>query len=433
MEKAERATAEDGPGADPPGTAKGPAGRECARGGWAELLRNRRFLLLEATGACASAGYAVYSVSVLFLAYGLSGDLAIAGLVLFVEYGVYTLTFLVAPIVDRVRDKRSVLLACLPTMAACAVALALALRAGVLSVPLLLGLVLALAVLWDFVWAVLMIAPRLVVERRRLFVADGLASVLSVGSRIGGYAGGGALLFFVGPYGGASAYAVLLLAALVAAVPLSLPVGRPPRTPLTESFRAGWAEFRGEAGRALRPFAGVETVVGFFAAVPPLLVTGIAYARFADPTAAYALLVTVYALGGSVAGVLVGHLNPRRSVGRLLVLMPVVAGALLLLLAPFSLPIGLAAGLLGGVGAALSVRYTAKYAWVQASYPPEILGRLTANLYLFTGAAGSFAVLLVGSLSARLPLVTLADTTGVGLLAGGGLALVLPAVRRMAF
>jgi hypothetical protein len=403
------------------------------RGTWAGLLRNRRFLLLTTSGACAGAGYAVYTVSVLFVAYGLTGNLLIAGATLFLETGVYTLTFLLAPLVDRARDKRSILLACYPVQAAAAGVLAWALHAGVLSVPLLLVLVLVLAVGWDFVWAVFNVAPRIVLPKDQLFLGDSLGSLVSTGTQVGGYAGGGALLYFVGPYGGAAAYLVLLIAAALLTVPLALTVERPPRTPFWETFRGGWDEFRGAAGRTLRELGALEAYLGFFAAVVPLLITAIAYQRFAHPAAVYGLLVTAAALGGSVAGVGVGALNPRRSVGAILALAPLTAGALCLGLAALPADIVPIAAALAGLGGALTVRYTAKYVWLQGTYPPELLGRLSANLYLFTGASGTAAVLVYGALSLRLPLGALELLTGVGLLVGGAGVLALPSVRRLAF
>ena len=410
-----------------------PTDAEYRHGGWKQLLGNRRFLLFEATSAFAGAGYAVYSVSVLFLAYGLTGNLLIAGLVLFIEYGVYTATFLFAPLVDRARDKRTILLACYPVQAAAATILAVALRTGTLSTPLLLGLVFVLAVMWDFVWAVFMIAPPIVLPKRLLFAGDAFGNALSVGTQVGGYAGGGALLYFIGPYGGASAYAVLLVAAALAAVPLALPVDQPPQTRFWETFRRGWDSFRGNAGRALRSLAAVDAVLGFFAVVPPLLIPAIAYQRFSDPAAVYGPLVTAYALGGSFAAIAVGQWNPRRSVGRILVLAPLLGGLGVLALDPFSVSAWTVGGLLAGVGATYSVRNSAKYSWVQGSYASETLGRLVSNLYLFTGISGTIAVLLVGSLSTEVPLVALELLTGLGLIAGGLFALASRSVRRMAF
>ena len=317
--------------------------------------------------------------------------------------------------------------------AVAATTLAITLRTGTLSTPLLLVLVFVLAVMGDFVWAVLMIAPPLVLPKRLLFAGDAFGNVLSVGTQVGGYTGGGALLYFVGPYGGASAYAVLLLAAALAAVPLALPVDQPPRTRFWETFRRGWDGFRGNAGRVLRTLAAVDVVLGFFAAVPPLLIPAIAYQRFSDPAAVYGPLVTAYALGGSFAAIAVGQWNPRRSVGRILVIAPLLGGLAVVALDPFSVSAWVVGGLLAGIGATYSVRYSAKYSWVQGSYASETLGRLVSNLYLFTGVSGTIAVLLVGSLSTHVSLVTLELVTGLGLVAGGLLALASRSVRRMAF
>jgi hypothetical protein len=407
--------------------------REFQRGGWTELLRNRRFLFLETSSSLAGAGYAVYSVSVLFLAYRITGNLVIAGIVLFIEYGVYTATFLVAPFVDRARDKRTILLICYPIQAAAAAALGFGIRTGTLSVPQLLGLVLVLALLWDFVWAVFMVAPRIVLERRQLFVADGFSSAVSVGTQVGGYAGGAGLLYFIGPYGGAFAYVVLLLGALAAAIPLSLSIEHPPTSRFWETFRSGWDSFRETAGNSLRQLAGLEVLEGFFAAVPPLLITAVAFERFSAPAAAYGPLITAYTVGGSVAGIGVGHFNPRRAVGWLLIGGPVVGGLLVLALAPAPPSIGVLGILLAGVGAAFTIRYSAKTSWVQASFPTESLGRIISNLYLFTGFAGSIAVLLVGLLSGVLSLTDLIVLDGAGLVLAGGIALGLPFIRRLSF
>jgi hypothetical protein len=406
---------------------------EYRRGGWIEVLRNRRFLLLETTGSLAGAGYAVYSVSVLFLAYGITGNLVVAGAVLFIEYGVYSATFLVAPLVDRARNKRTILLLCYPGQIAAAGALGLALETGTLSVPLLFGLVLVLAVLWDFVWAVFMIAPRLVLEKRQLFLGQGVSGALAVGTQVGGYAGGGALLFLVGPTGGAYAYAVLLLAAAASAIPLSLPADVAPFEPFWASFRRGWDSFRGRVGAPLRRLAALELFHGFFVAVPPLLITAVAYQRFADPSAAYGPLVTLYAVGGSLAGIGLGQLNPRRSVGWLLVITPMVGGLLVggLASAPGSLVLfGI---LFAIIGASITIRYSAKYSWVQASFPTGSLGRIVSNLYLFTGLSGTAAVLAVGLLSTSVPLPDLEVLDGTGLVLAGAIALTIPFVRRLSF
>lgn len=85
--------------------------------GYLDLFRNRRFALGITSSGLAWGGYAVYEVSVLLLSYRISHSLAIAGLVLLVEFGAYSVTFIAGPTVDRARNLRTVLLfgtACRP-------------------------------------------------------------------------------------------------------------------------------------------------------------------------------------------------------------------------------------------------------------------------------------------------------------------------------
>ena len=408
-------------------------GRAPRREAWGEVLRNPRFLLLEASGALSSAGYSIYAVTVLYLAYGLTGNLLVVGIALFLEYGIYALTFLFAPLVDRAKDKRTILLVCFPIQAATAGLLALELARGTLTIPFLLAAVAVLAIFWDLAWAVYMIAPRLVVGKDRLFAASGVSSALGVGTRIAGYAGGGALVYFVGAQGGAATYAILLVLATLVTVPLALRGASAPDEPFWRAFVRGWAAFRGRVGRPLRQFAGLEVVYGFFAALPPLLLTEIAYERFADPSAAYALLIVLYVLGGSAAGIVVGHFNPRRSVGLLIVLAPVLAGGATLALLAVPTDVVLIGGLLAVVDAAISARYEAKYAWVQAVFPPQQLGRAVSNIYLFTGISSAVAAVSIGVVSTTIGPDGVVALVGLGFLASAGIAVAIPFVRRMRF
>lgn len=277
------------------------------------------------------------------------------------------------------------------------------------------------------------VAPPVVVPKDQIFVADALGSVVSVGTQVGGCAAGGALVYLVGPFGGASLYSALLVAATAFSVPLSLVVPASPRTPFWETFRTGWRSFRGAAGRALSELAALEVWMGFFAAVPPRLITAVAYQRFSSPSDVYGPLVTAFAIGGSAAGVWIGHVNPRRHIGTLLVLAPLAAGACVLALSGPATPVVAVALLFAGAGAGLATVGGLPYTWMQGTYPPELLGRLSRNLYLFTGTSATVAVVLVGVLSVGVALGTLIRVDGVGLLVGGAVAFALPRVRRMAF
>src|SRR5580658_5132693 len=132
---------------EPPPTAPRPA-----LSGYRSVLRNRRFLLFEGSSILASTGYAVYSISIPWIAFLNTGSFFVVGIVLFLELGVYALTFVFAPLVDRAADKRIIFLIGYPIQAVAAVVLAYTASRGELSLGLLLVLVVVLAVAWDFEW-----------------------------------------------------------------------------------------------------------------------------------------------------------------------------------------------------------------------------------------------------------------------------------------
>src|SRR5207253_9798923 len=71
-----------------------------------ELLRNRTFLLFQARGTLSNVSYTLYVGTILWLTYRLSGGIFLSGVVIGVQTLVFTLTFLISPLVDRLYDKR---------------------------------------------------------------------------------------------------------------------------------------------------------------------------------------------------------------------------------------------------------------------------------------------------------------------------------------
>ncbi|MGI0068157.1 MAG: MFS transporter, partial [Thermoplasmata archaeon] len=229
------------------------------------------------------------------------------------------------------------------------------------------------------------------------------------------------------------AYALLLLAAALVTIPLSLRLETSTTEAFWASFRKGWASFQGRAARPLRQFLGVESIYGFFVAVPPLLITAIAYEWFGDPASAYSILVTLYVVGGAIGGVIVGHYNPRRSVGVLLIVAPLVIGIAMLLLLAAPVELVALGALLALADAFISIRYTAKYSWVRATFDPEELGRAVANIYFFTGVSSSVAALTIGVLSTAIGLDGVIVVAGGGLLVAAAVAAAVPFIRTMRY
>lgn len=397
------------------------------------LLKDRTFLLLEARGTAANVGYSVYLGTVLWLSFELTGGIFLAGIVVGLETAVYALTFLAGPLVDRVLDKRSVYLIAYPIQAGAALGLGVAYLAHALTVPLLLLLVVLLAVLWDFTWAADMAATRLLFGSDRLFAVSGLGTALGGAADVAMYLLAGLTLAVLGIAGGSLLYASLLGAGAVAAAFLAIPTPRAFRGTYAQALSQGWSMYRGPSGRPLRHLAAFQLVFGFFTPAPLLLLTLLVGAGLAGSQGAFATLYVAYLVGGIVVGLVLGHANPRKRVGALAVAG--LAGLGLALgaaaLAVGDLPLGLV--LWGVIGGAATARTTAVALFVQGRFAPEMLGRLSANNYVFNGVAGAAGAVAFGELSTVLTPLSLTWIAVVGLLAAAGFGLALPEMRRLAF
>ncbi|MGA8603470.1 MAG: hypothetical protein WB788_00170 [Thermoplasmata archaeon] len=406
---------------------------ERMRGGYGELLRNRRWLLWEVSATAATVGYSVYAISIPWFAYQVSGSFLVVGLVLFAEVGIYSLTFLVGPLVDRAQNKRTVYIACYPAQAVAAAVLGLAIGEGFLSLPLLFGLIAFISLLWDFTWAANNVTPRLLLNPDQLFRAQGLGTLLGGATQLGGFSGGALIVVVVGPSGGLLLYAAFLAAATFLVIPLSIPSPAQPKAAYLADFREGWKYFSGKSGSALRQLASVELVRGFFSTAPTLLIVVVAARLFVGSTNAYGILFVSWVIGGIAIALFLGEWNPRRSIGWILIGSSTASG---LLVAAAVWP-GLAllpAATIWFLFGASGTAYTAVlYVYLRGAYPPVVIGRITANLYLFTGTAGAIGAFVLGTVAGVWSPVEFGLLFAAGLMATGALLLILPGIRRLVF
>jgi hypothetical protein len=400
-----------------------------------ELLQNRSFLAFLLSLALGEAGYAVYALGILWLALSVSGSAFITGVVLAVEFGIYALSFLVGPFVDRARDLRTIILVGYPAQGAFAVALGALALLDRLTVPLLLLLIVGLSLTWDFTWTALNAVPPRIVATDRLFLANGLAGAASGGNQIAGYAGGAALLLLVGSPGAAMLlYALLNVAAALCILPLRAPSGPRPPVRFLDAMRDGWRYLLRTTSPPLLSLVSFSAFEAFFSAAAPLLIAILTYRSFSDPSRAYALLFSAFAIGGIAGSFALGELAPRRRIAATLIVASAAEGILLalaILAAPsllWSFPAWVAVGF---VDVAF---YEVVLVFLQATTPGPLLGRTVANAYLFRGGSRALGALVLGAI-----LVVLAPGV-VGLLLAAvfvGVALVFPAVvpsvRRLAF
>ncbi len=406
---------------------------ETSPGRYRDLLHNRGFLLWVSSSEAANIGYAVYEITVLWLTYHLTSSFFLVGVVLFVEYGIYTLTFLFAPLVDRIANKQRILLLCYPLAAVTAASLGIAYSQGSLGVPLLLLLVGILAVFWDLLWAVAQVAPRLLVGADRLFLASGFSGAIGGANQIAGYSIGGALVLFVGPAEGAYLYAGLLALATALCVPLTLSSKPGAPSSFLQDFRAGWQYFRRRAEPSLWPLIVVSTIAGFFTASPGLLILDSSNTLFPDPALAYGILFTADVVGGVVAGLILGRLNPRTRIGGLLIGALIVAGGVMII-TPYAAP-SLLLSVVGWfvLGAGLTIHLTAKYNFLQGKFPPHALARIASNLFVFTGAAATAGAIVLGAVATQVSAIELGAFIGLGLLTAGLAGLASSGFRRLSY
>ena len=404
----------------------GPSG-----GRYRSVLANRQFLIFLGSSNAATVGYAVYSISIIWLAYATSHNFLVVGAVIFIEYACYTLTFLTGPVVDRVRNQRTIFVASYPIQAAAAAVIGLGMLYGFLSVGLLFGLVALISILWDMTWAAMNAAPGVLLAPDEQFAASGVSGAIGGVLTIAGYAVGGTLIILVGADGGMFLYAALLLAGAVMAIPLTIapPVG--PETSFSESFWEGWKLVVGGVGRPLLQLATIDSVEGFFAGAAPILITLLATATYHQSATGYGVLFTAFVAGGVAAGLVLGQWNPRAKVGWVMGAALGATGAAYILAVTVPALLWLGAVAWFAVGLTSSAYLDAKYAFFRGAVGPEKLGRVISNMYLFPGVTSSVGALVIAAVAVSGASVGLGVTVGAAFVAAGALGLALPGVRRM--
>ncbi len=401
--------------------------------GYRTVLRNRRFVLYLGMTAADNVGYSLSVVAVVWFAYQSSGNLLGASIVLILQSAVYACTFLFGPIVDRARDKRTVFAVSYGVQAASAIGLAWLNAVGGLTLAPLFVLVAVIAVAQDFSWVGTNVAPRLLLSRDEMFAAQGLSGAISGGNAIVGYAVGGTLLVVAGVEGTLVTYVILLVAATLLALPLSIPSAARERQAFARSFRDGWRRLADGPSRPLLQFAVVDTVRGFWINAPVLLITLLANVVFPDATLSYSALFVAMVVGEVTADLTLGRWNPRHLVGPILVatmFATAIAVALGVALPPMLLA---SAAAWFVVGFLIEAYYDAKYAYLRAAVDPEAIGRVTANLYLFPGILSAVGAAVLGALAGGVPPAVLGLVVAAGFVAAGVLGLALPGFRKMRY
>ena len=406
-----------------------------ASDGYGALFANRPYLAYLLAAALGDAGYAVYAIGILWLTLTVSGSAFVTSLVLGVEFGVYALSFLAGPFIDRRRDLRTVLLVGYPIQAVLAGALGVLALEGRLTVPILLVLVTTLSLTWDFTWTAYQAIPPRILPAGSLFRGGGLAGAISGGNAIAGYSAGGALILVAGSPGAAMLlYGLFNAGAAVVALWVHAPIGEGPVRTLAQEMREGWRYLSETRDPPMRPLIAWSTLQSLFSAGSVLLLTLLAYESFDHPSVSYGLLFTSFAVGGIGGSLVLGTIAPRRWVGLALAIAAALDGALLLLAVRAAPSLALSVPAWAAVGFIDGAFYSVLLVYLQATTPKRLVGRVTSNAYLFRGTSRALGVVFLGALAATLTLGQLGLLVGLFLIAAGiGVPAAIPRLRSLSF
>ncbi len=353
------------------------------------LLRNSKFIIFNARLSATNFGYTLYMITVPAYSYVLTNSILFTGLTLFVEYGIYSVTFWAGPLTDRMRDKRFIIMISEAGIGACSLLLGWLTLIGNIDRYTFLLLIGVIAFFWDIIWTADHSVLPLIVSEPELPKANGITSAVGNGHVAAGLVVGGFLFAFIGDYGSLILYgfSMFLAAILTIFVPLIVPEEE---RKLDPSFMSGWSYVL-KKNRNLLYFSIVIAFFSLFSNIPVLAMSGI-YAK--DLPVWYSISFSTFYIGAMLSGFAVGSYFPYRFIGRLLLLTYLATGVITLVAAfLISSPL---ADLLPwfALGFFFSVHTTVNSVYLQKVTVKEMLGRTASNLYTFRGittAAGSVA------------------------------------------
>ncbi len=353
------------------------------------LLRNGKFLIFNARLSATNFGYTLYMITVPAYSFVLTKSILFTGLALFVEYGIYSVTFWAGPITDRMKDKRFIIMLSEAGIGACSLFLAWLTLNGNVDRYTFLLLIGVIALFWDIIWTADHSVLPLIVSESELPKANGITNAVGNGHVAAGLAVGGFLFAFVGAYGSLLLYgfSMFLAAGLTLFVPLIVPENE---RILDSGFKSGW-KYILKNNRDLLYFSVIIAFFSMFSNIPVLAMSGI-YAE--NLPVWYSISFSTFYIGAMVSGFMVGAYFPSRHIGRLLLLTYLAAG-LVTLLAAYLIMSPLSDVLPWfTLGFFFSVHTTVNSVYIQKVTVKEMLGRTASNLYTFRGvttAAGSIA------------------------------------------
>lgn len=391
------------------------------------LLRNEKFLVFNARLSATNFGYTLYLITIPAYSYVLTKSIVFTGLSLFVEFGIYSVTFWAGPITDKVRDKRFVISLSEGGIGIVSLLLAWMMLLNNMDRYVFLFLIGIIALFWDIIWTADHSILPLIVKEEELGKANGITNAIGNGHVAAGLAVGGFLFAFVGAYGSMLLYSFsMFLAALLA---LFVPVIVPPdERKLGSGFLSGWS-YIFKKNRSLLKFSLVIAFFSVFSNVPVLAMAGI-YANTLPLW--YSISFSVFYIGAMASSFLAGNYFPHKQLGKSLLATFFASGILSCVAAALS-----GSPLLDvipwlALGFFFSIHTTFNAVYLQKVTVKEMLGRTASNLYTFRGITTAAGSIIFPFLMAGYGIIYIMTVSGLAISVGSTVIFMLsPSVRNL--
>ena len=370
---------------------------------YSALLKNRPFAYLWVGQFVSQSGDAVFDIALLWLVWVSTHSTALTGLA---QAAVLVPAVLVSPFAgvyaDRINRRNLMVLSNLAQgIVTAAVSILYVLNA--LNFSILIFLVLLLYSGTQFYRAASNAIVPSIVSKENIGAANGLFSLTSSANQLMGYALGGVVIGVLGlavpiTYDSLTFFAAALLMLFIAKA-----YGQPraPGDPggansFTKDFREGLTYVRQSRFFLELMFLGI--VVNFFATAVFTILAPYSQIWVHGGSSTYGFLSAAFALGSVVGSVLIGKVNFRAYVGKLLFFGVIASGGVLVSVGIIrSIPPALVAFLI--VGVILAVVNVPLNALFQTKIPKEMLGRAGTVLTAALTAAQPVAAVLAGVLA----------------------------------
>ena len=388
------------------------------------LIRRRPFGPLWSAQLVSQSGDAIFDVALLWLVLVTTGSTALVGVTQAVVLLPPVFAGPIAGVYADRLNRRNIMIASNIVQGFTTAALSVLYLEKALAFPYLIFLVLLLFTAAQFFRASSSaILPR-IVSKNALGAANGLLSVTTSANQLAGYAIGGVVLVTIGAAGSITYDSFTFFFAAVILTLIAKSYGQVrdgPLGPVSVERQNFWKSFREGLAYVRRSRIFLELIVfgliaNFFSGGVTAIAAPYIRSQLHGDALTYGLALAFVSLGAMSGAAVVGKLDFRGYVGKLLMVGVALFGILIALLGVLTwIPAAFATffvigTLLGAVNLPIQVL-------IQTKVPNEILGRAATVMGSLLGAAQPVAALSFGWLAGSVPVGSLFVGAGVSMFA----------------